>query len=92
MTALAAFLHAELLTLTLRVSADQTTWYQVSFEGESPAFIDNQAADYLRQRPYLSAELDEESACYELFPETFDAVFFAAPADQKLVQLQLATL
>jgi hypothetical protein len=63
-----------LLTLTLHVSDDQKTWHPIVFEGESSVYVDRQASAWLKERPYLAAEMDD-STCYGLFPGTFDAMF-----------------
>lgn len=66
MTALAsarATNDVDLLTLTLHVSDDQKTWHPIVFEGESPAYVDKQATAWLKERPYLSVEMDD-STCY----------------------------
>ncbi len=77
---------AGLLALTLHISADQANWRRVVFEGESPDYIDEQAAAWLAERPYLTVELDEDSTCYGRFPKTFDAVFASFTRDQSVVQ------
>ncbi|MEU7322541.1 hypothetical protein ABZ682_18560 [Streptomyces griseoviridis] len=89
MTALAsarATTGVDPLTLTLLVSSDQKTWHPIVFEGESPACVDKQAAAWLRERPYLSVEMDD-STCYGQFPRTFNAVFASVTRDQQLVQV-----
>ncbi|MFB7918944.1 hypothetical protein [Streptomyces sp. NPDC056061] len=83
MTALtASATAADLLTLTLNVSDDQETWHRIVFEGESPAYLDKQAAAWITERPYLAVEMDEASTCFDQFPRTFDAVF--APSTKAL--------
>lgn len=89
MTALAsarATTDVDLLTLTLHVSDDQKTWHPIVFEGESPAYVDKQAAAWLKERPYLSVEMDD-STCYGQFPRTFNALFASITRDQQLVQV-----
>ena len=79
MTALASArvtTDVDLLALTLHVSDDQKTWHPFVFEGESPDYVDRQAAAWLKERPYLSVEMDD-STCYSRFPRTFNAVFAA---------------
>ncbi|MFE4834514.1 hypothetical protein ACFRAU_07510 [Arthrobacter sp. NPDC056691] len=78
---------ADLLALTLNVSADQTTWHSVVFEGESAAYVDHQATAYLRQRPYLAVELGEELN-WGMLPRTFNAVFKGITRNQQLLQVQ----
>lgn len=70
--------------LLVHVSADQRSWHSVLFEGESPKYVDRQASAYLRANPHLSAEIDQESTCWSLFPRTFNAVLAPALAQQPL--------
>lgn len=77
MTALAsapAATDVDLLKLTLHVSDGHRTWHPIVFEGESPVYVDEQAAAWLKERPYLPVEMDD-STCYGEFPRTFNAVF-----------------
>jgi hypothetical protein len=78
---------ADLLALTLKVSANQETWYSVVFEGESAAYVDHQATAYLRQRPYLAVEVGEELN-WGMFPRTFNAVYRGITKKEQLVQVQ----
>ncbi|TLS44956.1 hypothetical protein FE633_17595 [Streptomyces montanus] len=90
MTALAsarATTDVDLLTLTLLVSSDQKTWHPIVFKGESPAYVDKQAAAWLKGRPDLAVEMDDSTCCGE-FPRTFNEMFASIARDRQLVQVQ----
>ncbi|MDX3019989.1 hypothetical protein [Streptomyces acidiscabies] len=78
----------ELLTLTLLVSSDQANWHTIVFEGEDPAYVDKQAAAWLKERPYLSVEMGDVT-CYGQFPRTFNELFASITRDQQLVQVSM---
>jgi hypothetical protein len=65
---------AGLMALVLPVSLDGETWHQVAFEGESPAYVDHQAASYVvtyRDRVHIGID---ENADWSRFPTTFNAL------------------
>jgi hypothetical protein len=71
---------AGLIALTLPVSLDSETWHQVTFDGESAAYVDHQAAAYVvtyRDRIHIGID---ESADWSRFPTTFNALCPSAPA------------
>lgn len=80
-------LDADLRVLSLDISDDQENWHRITFEGESAAYIDAQAAAWIAERPYLSVQMQEDGEPWALFPKTFDAVFASITADQRLVQV-----
>lgn len=74
MTGTATRTDAGLMALALPVSLDGETWHQVVFEGESPAYIDRQAASYVvtyRDRVHIGID---ERAEWSRFPTTFSAL------------------
>ncbi|WP_424862876.1 hypothetical protein [Streptomyces sp. MMS24-I29] len=77
----------DLLTLVLNVSDGQAAWHHIAFEGESAAYVDQQAAAWVKDRPYLAIGMDEASTRWDLFPRTFDAVIRKLTCDQKLMQI-----
>lgn len=71
-------------SLVVHVTTDQTSWRSLLFEGESPRYVDQQAAAWLQANPHLIAEIDQENTCWSLFPRTFQAVLEPALAIQPL--------
>lgn len=71
---------AGLIAMTLPVSLDGETWHQVTFDGESAAYVDRQAAAYVVtycDRMHIGID---QSADWSHFPTTFNALCMSTPA------------
>ena len=86
----AAAHEAGLLSLTLSVSRDQVRWHLLTFEGESAAYVDRQAAAYLAQHGDLSVQLDDDTTRWDIFPRTFRRVLDTLMQPDLLMQAETA--
>lgn len=64
-----------LITLILPVSLDGETWHDVTFEGESAAYVDRQAATYIATYQDQLQIGITENADWSQFPITANTLF-----------------
>lgn len=72
-------------TLTLQVCGDGSNWSSVAFTGEDPAYVDAQAAAYVRAYSDIIEIAIPEDANLAVFTQTFKALQRTAVNNDQVV-------
>lgn len=64
----------DIISLTLQVTVGDSIWQPMTFDGESAAWVDMQAATFVRRCINTVGVAIDESTDWSQFPSTFDAL------------------